>query len=176
MKYILYKAVSPSKRTYVGVTNNFKRRMKEHMSSPYPFGHALRKYGKDNFEYSFESFDTRDECLQREADLIGREEVESRKYYNSCLGGILSNVLAKDNPMHRKDVLEKHPGLFTSEENPMYDPESKRRMIESQNRKKVYIEGIEYEGVRAAARQLNSYRQFVIHRLKSKNFPDWYYL
>ena len=51
--YLIYKATSPSGRIYIGVTNNFKRRMKEHMSSPYPFGHAVRKYGRQNFTYEF---------------------------------------------------------------------------------------------------------------------------
>lgn len=106
--YLIYKATSPSGRIYIGVTNNFKRRMKEHMSSPYPFGHAVRKYGRQNFTYEFEMFDTVEEALEREAELITSREVQSKKYYNVSLGGTLSNVLVNDNPMHRKDVVENH--------------------------------------------------------------------
>jgi predicted GIY-YIG superfamily endonuclease len=174
--YLLYKATSPSGRTYIGVTNNFKRRMKEHLSSKFPFGHAVRKYGRENFQYEFEMFDTAEEALAREAELITINEVQSRKYYNTSVGGTLSNSLSQDNPMHRQNVLNNHPSLWTTENNPMNNPDSKQRMIESQNRKKISIDGVEYLGVREACRQLNTYRQFMIHRLKSSNFPTWYYV
>lgn len=176
MNYILYKATSPSGRIYIGVTNNFKRRLKEHMSSKYPFGHAIRKYGKDKFVYEFEFFDSLEEALSREAELITIKEVNSRKYYNASLGGALSNVLLNDNPMHKQEVFDNHPNIWSTENNPMNNPLSKQKMIENQNRKKVSIDGVIYDGVREAARQLNSYRQFVIHRLQSSNFPTWYYV
>lgn len=176
MKYILYKATSPSGRTYIGITNNFKRRMKEHYGSKWPFGHALRKYGKHNFIYEFEYFDCVEDALTREKELVTLNEVKSKKYYNTCVGGTLSNVLEHMNPMHDKNVVENHPNIWTTENNPMNNPESKQKMIQSQKRKKVSIEGVIYDGVREAARQLNSYRQFIIHRIKSENYPDWYYV
>jgi len=176
MKYLLYKALSPSGRTYIGVTNNFKRRMKEHQTSKWPFGHALRKYGKENFDYQFEYFDSVEEALEREAQLVTEEELKTKKLYNACIGGRLSNVLLYDNPMHREEVVKKHPNLWTTQNNPMNNPDSKQKMVESQKRKRVFIEGEVYEGVREASRKLKTYRQFVIHRLKSKNFPDWYYV
>lgn len=176
MKYILYKALSPSNRIYIGVTNDFKRRIKEHLSSKYPFGHALRKYGKKNFKFEFEYFDTSLEALNREAELITLVEVKSKKYYNVSLGGTLNNALLNDNPMHKKEVLENHPNLWTTENNPMNNPVSKQRMIDSQKKKQVMIDQVLYSGVREAARQLGSYRQFIIHRLRSSNFPTWYYV
>ncbi len=176
MNYIIYKATSPSGRIYIGVTNNFKRRMKEHNSSPYPFGHAVRKYGKENFHYEFEEFETLEDALNREAELVTINEVNSRKYYNTSLGGKLTNTLSNNNPMHNSEILKNHPNLWTTENNPMNDPVTKQKMVESQNRKKVSIDGVIYNGVREAARQLDSYRQFIIHRLKSNNFPSWYYL
>ena len=174
--YLLYKAISPNGRIYIGVTNNFKRRMKEHLSSKYPFGHAIRKYGRRNFTYEFEQFDTVEQALEREAQLVGIEEVKSKKYYNVTVGGILSNVLLFDNPMKKDEVIKNHPNIWSTENNPMNNPISKQKMIESQNRKRVSISGIIYEGVREAARRLNTYRQLVVYRLKSNNFPDWYYV
>ena len=176
MNYILYKATSPSGRTYIGITNNFKRRMKEHLSSKWPFGHALRKYGRHNFIFEFEYFDSVEEALLREAELVTPEVLKTKKLYNATVGGQLTNVLEFDNPMHREDVVSNHPNIWSTENNPMNNPESRQRMIESQNRKRVSIDGVEYDGVREAARQLGSYRQFVVHRLKSKNYPTWYYL
>ena len=176
MSYTLYKCTSPSGRTYIGITNNFKRRLKEHGSSPYAFGHALRKYGKHNFTYEFEEFDSLEEALVREVELVTPEAVASKKLYNETVGGMLSNVLSQDNPMHREGAIESHPNIWSTENNPMNNPESKQRMIESQARKAVSIDGVRYEGVREAARQLGSYRQFVVHRLRSLNYPTWYYL
>jgi predicted GIY-YIG superfamily endonuclease len=172
--YILYKATSPSGRSYIGVTNNFKRRMKEHMSSKYPFGDALRKYQRHNFDYSFEMFDTLEDALVRESELVNQETLSG--LYNQALGGSLRTVLLSDNPMHKQSVVESHPGIFSTSNNPMNNPESKQKMIKAQKRKRVSISGVEYDGVREAARQLGSYRQFVIHRLTSKNYTDWYYL
>ena len=88
MQYLLYKATSPSNRIYIGVTNNFKRRMKEHLSSKYPFGEALRKYGRHNFTYEFEEFDCVEDVLSREAELVTEEQVKDKKYYNVAVGGV----------------------------------------------------------------------------------------
>lgn len=154
--YVLYKAKSPSGRTYIGITNNFKRRMKEHSTSKYPFGEALRKYGKHNFTFEFEHFSSVEDALQREAELVTEEQVADKKYYNVCVGGTMSNVLINNNPMN--------------------NPESKQKMIASQKCKQVYIQGNTYYGIREAARQLGISRQLVVYRLKAKSFTDWYYV
>lgn len=176
MKYLVYKATSPSGRIYIGITNNFKRRMKEHLSSKYPFGHALRKYGRNNFTYSFEEYDTLEEALEREAQLVTKEEVASKKYYNCCVGGVLSNVLKNDNPMSNPEVVANHPNVWTSENNPMHNLVSKQKMIENQRCKKVNVDGKEYYGVREAARCLGVSRQMLVHRLKSPNYPTHFYV
>jgi len=176
MSYTLYKCTSPSGRTYIGITNDFKRRLKEHGSSQYAFGHALRKYGKHNFTYEFEEFDSLEEALLREAELVNPETIASRKLYNETVGGVLSNVLSLDNPMHREGVAENHPNLWSTENNPMNNPESRQKMIESQARKPVSIDGVRYEGVREAARQIGISRQLVVYRLRARSFETWYYL
>jgi predicted GIY-YIG superfamily endonuclease len=175
MTYILYKATSPSGRMYIGITNNFKRRMKEHRQSNWPFGQALRKYGQNNFTFEFETFSTVEEALDRERELVTPELLKSKKLYNACVGGILSDVLAHSNPMHNPDIVESHPNMWTTTNNPMNNADSKRRMIENQNRRPVCIDGVIYPGVREACRQLNTYRQFMIHRIKSPNYPTWTY-
>jgi hypothetical protein len=150
--------------------------MKEHRTSKWPFGHALRKYGEQNFTFEFENFDTVEEALLREEELVTPEALKTKLLYNATVGGQISNVLTYDNPMHRPGVVENHPNIWSSENNPMNNPESKQKMIESQNRKRVSIDSIEYDGVREAARQLGTYRQFVVYRLKSEFWPTWYYL
>ena len=178
MQYCLYKATSPSGKTYIGITNNFKRRMKEHLSSPYAFGNALRKYGRERFTYAFEMFDTVDEALSREAELVDKAALESRTLYNETIGGSFSNVLTNNNPMSNPEVVEKHPKVWRkgSSNNPMFDPEKKAQMIASQSCKKVSIDGVVYYGVREAARQHGISRQLVVFRLKSPNCPTWLYV
>lgn len=175
MQYVLYKATSPSGKYYVGITNNFKRRIKEHLSSEYSFGNALRKYGRENFSYEFETYDSMEDALKRESELITQEIIDSRECYNECVGGKLSNVLLNNNPMHNPEIVRNHPNIWSSTNNPMHNEESKNKMIQSQTRKRVSIDGVIYDGVREACRQLNTYRQLMMHRLKSKQFPDWYY-
>ena len=176
MKYILYKATSPSGRTYIGITNNFKRRMKEHSNSQWPFGHAIRKYGRENFTFEFEYFDCVEDALLREQELVTPEVLKSKVLYNATVGGLLSDTLLYENPMHNPETVKNHPNIWSTKNNPMNNPYSKQKMIENQQRKKVSIDGVVYEGVREAARQLNSYRQLVVHRLKSVNYPTWYYV
>ena len=173
--YYVYVATSPSNKRYVGVTNDLKRRMKEHMSSPYPFGRALRKHGKENFIFDIIECPDVHHAMELEGLMVGEDEVTSDSFYNVCVGGTLSNVLLQKNPMHDPDVVAKHPSLFSSTKNPMFNPKSKQKMIESQKRKKVKVEGKTYAGVREAARSLGILRQTLVHRLKSVNFPEYSY-
>lgn len=175
---LVYIAKSPSHRTYVGVTNNFKRRLKEHGSSPYPFGKALRKYGKDSFTYSFIECSDLEEAYEIEGVLIQNDEVLSDWYYNISAGGCPATQLGNLNPMHRPEVVAKHPNIWTSENNPMHDPLIKAKALKSgeKYKKKVLADGVIYSGVREAARALNISRQCLIHRLKSKTFGNYNYL
>lgn len=177
MQYVLYKATSPSGKLYVGVTNNFKRRLKEHTSSPYAFGCALRKYGKDNFTYEFELYPDAVAALKREAELVTDEAVRSGLLYNECVGGTLSAVLMQQNPMHNPAVVALHPGVFSSENNPMNDPaiRAKASEFQAEYKKPVWIEGVRYEGVREAARTVGISRQLLVHRLRSTAYTTYYY-
>lgn len=176
--YCLYKVTSPSGKMYIGITNNFKRRMKEHGSSKYAFGLALRKYGRDAFTYEFEMFKCAEDALAREAELVTIETLKSKTLYNESVGGTLSNSLNNKNPMHDKEVVEKHPSVWRKggSNNPMFNIDSKQKMIESQSCKKVEIDGVVYYGVREAARVLGISRQLAVFRLKSSNRPTWFYV
>jgi len=58
-KFIVYKATTPSKRIYIGITTQrMKTRITEHVSSAftmkrqYPFARSIRKYGINNIKFS----------------------------------------------------------------------------------------------------------------------------
>jgi group I intron endonuclease len=175
--YLVYIAKSPSNKMYVGITNNFKRRLKEHGTSPYPFGKALRKYGKENFSFSFIECKTLDEAYEIEELLIDTEEVKGSKFYNISCGGRPDIQLGKNNPMHRPEILAKHPSLFTTENNPMNNPNIKKGH-NSHQKKPVSVSGIKHSGVRDAAKALGFSRQKLVHRLKSESplWDDHFYL
>jgi predicted GIY-YIG superfamily endonuclease len=175
LTHLVYVARSPSNKVYVGITNNFKRRLKEHGSSPYPFGHAIRKYGRENFEFQLMVCKDLDEAYEIEELLIGVDEVKSKSYYNISCGGRPGVQMGKLNPMKRPEVLAKHPGLFTTANNPMNDPYI-RNGLNAHQKKPVYVSGVRYNGVRDAARILRWSRQKLTYRLKSDGFKDHYYV
>lgn len=174
MKHYLYKLIDPFGKSYIGVTNNFKRRMKEHRNSTWPIGQALREFGEENFNIIVEEFETKDIALEKEFELVSLDTVDS--LYNIAVGGAPKNQMLYSNPMKQKSIVNGHPNIWTSEYNPMKNTKSKLKMVENQKRKSVSIDGIIYNGVREAARNLNESRQMVIHRLKSPTFPNWFYL
>lgn len=147
MSYTVYTATSPSDKIYIGITKNFKQRLKSHKVSKYPFGKALRKYGSDNFKWDFIKVDTLEEAYSIEEKLITTKEVLSDKYYNLAPGGPggitkgptaplkkLENrekqkerMLTNYNPMKRPEVREKWDELMKGDGNPMNDPETRER-------------------------------------------------
>ena len=174
--YFVYKALNKiNGKFYVGITNDIKRRIKEHRTSPYPFGIALRKYGLKEFTIQTVEVNSVEEALELEQLAIGVEEVKDKNCYNICLGGAPSVVMFGQNPMHDPEVVRNHPSLFSPTNNPMHNPVSKKKMIQSQKCKKVTIRETLYYGVREAARDLGISRQCLVHRLKSSNFPEYNY-
>ena len=52
--YCVYKHTSPSGKSYIGQTNNYKSRCNQHKSKSngcVAFSNAIKKYGWDNFEH-----------------------------------------------------------------------------------------------------------------------------
>jgi group I intron endonuclease len=174
--YYVYIATNKvNNKKYVGVTNNFNRRLSEHKKSTYDFGKALRLEGIEAFYFELIEFETVDLAYEFEGLMVTLEESESDSFYNMMPGGIPSGFYGDHNPMRRQIVKDNHPALFTKESNPMNKPELKQKMIESQARKSVLIKETIYPGVREAARKLGMSRQKLVHRLKSDNFPDHQY-
>lgn len=146
------------------------------MSSKFPFGYAVRKYGKENFVYEFEIFSCVEDALCREAELVTDVEVSSKKYYNVSVGGALSNVLINKNPMHNEEVVANHPNVWSSTNNPMHNAESKQRMIDGQRKRPVRIDNILYASVSYAAKLLNLSKQLIRYRASAHTFPTWQYV
>jgi len=174
MKHYLYKLTSEDGKSYIGVTKDLKRRLKEHKSAKTPLGEAIRCYGFDSFKFVVEEFETRELALDKEFELVSVENLPS--LYNETVGGGIKKQMSHMNPMKNSEVCSSHPSLWTTENNPMNSEVSKMKMVSNQKRKAVVVEGVEYGGVREAARAIGESRQALVYRLKSPTFPDYYYV
>ncbi len=77
-------------KSYIGITTNFERRMKDHQcwTGKYPVQQALKKYGKDNFDFLIleKVFDWEEGC-KREKHYISTFKTKSPNGYNLTDGG-----------------------------------------------------------------------------------------
>lgn len=102
------------------------------------------------------------------------EECVAKDPHHFC-----KNSLGDNNPMKRYEVWSKHPSSFTTENNPMNDPEiraSNQRIQTEISGRRVSVCGVEYPSANSAARALGFSTQRLRHRLKVPSFPDHYYI
>jgi len=100
--HIIYKITSPSGKSYIGRTNDFDRRMREHKSSAknkpqFTLHKAINKYGWDNLviEKVGETTDV-DTAIIMEETLIQKHDSVGNGYNDTYGGG--GHSLWKDNP------------------------------------------------------------------------------
>jgi hypothetical protein len=176
--------------------------MKQHKRAVSAIGNAIRKYGFDNFKVRRFKFETIQEAYELERILIQHREVESRWYYNLCIGGIGSNRTNNpknpwlDEEFKAKRMLqlrskENIARLKSNSENPkVLEALSKatserwkckeyRKDIEDKACKlqgsPVMSMGIEYPSVRQAAKAAGITPASLRGRIKSENYLDCYY-
>lgn len=87
-EYVIYKATNKiNGKSYVGKTYNFKKRKNEHfydIDNNTPFHRALKKYGKENFEWEIiDRAENENEILEKEIYWI--------KFLNTCIHSKKSN-------------------------------------------------------------------------------------
>ncbi len=70
---IIYKLTCPNQKSYIGLTVDFDRRLKEHILSSTPIGKALREHGVENFEIS----------ILIESDNPGLIKLKEKEYIDS---------------------------------------------------------------------------------------------
>ena len=120
MEYVVYKAVNKiNGYIYIGITNNFKQRIREHKSCANSdnyryksrFYNAIRKYGFENFK--FEIIET-----VEDRKILEEREIYWIAYYNSTdknigynittggTGGKTHDVFGENNPMYGKRYTE----------------------------------------------------------------------
>ena len=111
MKYIVYLTINTlNNKIYVGVHgtenpdifdgylgNGINRFVRKSLNNPKePFEFAIKKYGFDAFKRTtIAVFDTIDEALDLEADIVNEEFIKRKDTYNVALGGGLPPIITK---------------------------------------------------------------------------------
>jgi group I intron endonuclease len=93
--YLIYKHTSPSGKSYIGQTNNYDRRCREHQSSTdcRYLSRAIKKYGWDSFQHELliEGLSL-DEANRWEEVLIKELNTLAPNGYNLNTGGLNSRL------------------------------------------------------------------------------------
>ena len=106
--YLIYKLTFPNNKLYVGITNNFYRRMGQHknvansLKSNLPLYNAINKYGWNNIntEIIYNNLD-KNKAVEKEMELISSLKL-TQKGYNKSPGG---NVPSDH---HSEDMKKRH--------------------------------------------------------------------
>jgi len=89
MKFLIYKAISPNGKIYIGQTKNLTKRIYSHKNNNSVFSNALKKYGIDNFEWQILNENlTKQQANMWERLWIFVEKSNNREFgYNMTEGG-----------------------------------------------------------------------------------------
>ena len=88
MNHLVYKTTNNiNNKVYIGIHSTLKID-DGYLGSGTAFKRALKKYGKDNFNrIILHNFDTREEAIEKEKDLVDSEFVLNKETYNLVTGG-----------------------------------------------------------------------------------------
>lgn len=122
---LIYKAISPSGRCYIGQTINLKNRINQHKNNAFnehskEFNHkfhkAIRKYGFYNIIWEI-LVDEVPICLLDDLEIEYIKQFNSfNDGYNLTLGGNAINRNLKFSDTHRKNLSFSHRGLISRNE------------------------------------------------------------
>ena len=152
-EYIIYCLTNKvNGKKYVGQTTNYSKRMSGHQKKTpcVALYRAIQKYGWENFDKEVLVETDKENVDELETRLIKEHKTRIPNGYNIRAGGVANS--------------EHHPSSVHKMKKVM------------PNRKPCSIQGVVYNGVRAAAAAIGESRQMIIHRLKSKNYQDWVYV
>lgn len=183
MKYVVYEIECKNNgKKYYGRSQEFDKRRRAHINMLRSNCHRnmymqddWNNFGEESFTFNIiHTFD----CLE---DSIETEQ----KYIDSNLGigyNIGGATDGGDRMFHnpRKEETRKLKSkVFSGEGNPMFGRPKSEKMIASvkeSNSKKVSIEGVIYPSVAEAVRVLGINSSTAYNRVKSKSFPEYYYV
>lgn len=167
MKYYIYKTTNLiNGKIYIGFHASENIEKDNYLGSGKILKWAVEKHGAQNFkrEILFE-FDTQDDALEKERELVNEEFVKRDDTYNICLGGAGGGLPGELNPFFgkthtaetRKMLSEKHKGRKLSEEqkqkisNGLKNSEEFQTAMKSESRRSKLSESLQKSEVHKAA-------------------------
>lgn len=112
-KYVIYKHTSPSGKCYIGLTKDYKTRVRDkHLSYKNcpVFYNAILKYGWENFSHEIIDF-ANDvfEAEKKEKHYIEKYRSTEREFgYNICIGGDISKNDSPERRIKISETMKKH--------------------------------------------------------------------
>ena len=169
-------------KKYYGRSQEFDKRRRSHVNMLRSNSHRnmylqedWNKFGEDMFKFRIiHRFDCLENSIKCEQEYI---ETNLGVGYN--IGGATDGGDRMSHNPRKEETTKLKSKVFSGEGNPMFGREKTKKMIESvkkANSKKVIVEGIEYSSVIEAAEKLGVNKNTAYGRIKSKSFPQWYYV
>lgn len=145
-KHVVYKHTAPNGKSYIGITNHYTRRCRQHQKESLCsiFHRAILKYGWDNFKHEFLAVGLTLEAANHfEEFYIRTHDTVSPNGYNLKTGG----KVGKSNPITNEKISNSNMGRIFSEETrakisksntgKKHTPEARAKMSESQKGKVI---------------------------------------
>jgi group I intron endonuclease len=183
LKYDIYEILCEGNgKRYFGRSQETEKRWRAHRNMLRKNSHRNMNlqedwnvYGEEMFKFSIlESFSELSDSISKEQELI-----DSNIGIGYNIGGATDGGdRMRFNP-RREETLRLKSKVFSGEGNPMFGRPKTEKMInrvKEANSKSVSIEGVIYPSVAEAVRTLGIGRSKAYQRVRSKNFPDWFYV
>lgn len=121
-KYIIYKTTNVvNNKYYIGKHKQKTKKFDGYIGSGTLLKQAIEKYGLDSFvRETLYSYDTEDECFEKEKELITGELIDSDQCYNLRIGGLGGWSHLTDEAISKRQdtVLQKYGSKFPRSNDP----------------------------------------------------------
>ncbi len=144
---------------------------------------SVKKHGKNNFQIEvLDTFNTYEESVKREAEIVDLEFCKRSDTYNIVEGGSNPVMYGDDNPAWKGGVSSMLKGAydFRGENNPMFGRNHSAESVEKnklnqRNSRSVFANGKKYNSIRHCSRETGISRDGIVYRCKSNSekFRNW---
>ena len=169
-------------KKYYGRSQEFDKRRRSHVNMLRSNSHRnmylqedWNSFGEECFRFKIiHTFDCLEDSIQTE-----QRYIEDNLGVGYNIGGASDGGDRMLHNPRREETLKLKSKVFSGEGNPMFGRPKTEKMInrvKEANSKSVSIEGVIYPSVAEAVRTLGIGRSKAYQRVRSKNFPDWFYV
>lgn len=181
MVYYLYKITNLiNGKVYIGITNNPKIRWEKHCASKYNYAlpRAIRKYGKENFEFKVLVIGSKEYIISLETKAIQAFQTLVPLGYNMTTGGDGCSGWKATKQSRLKSQLAALKRFSNRQErtNQSLRMRQAQKLRAKQSCKPVLIYGQIYQSIQEASQILNLNYNTLGWRIRSTTYPDYQFL